>query len=87
MATQFRPAVARRAKAGEFVPGEYLTDGRRLWRVLSRFDPRASAKFAVLEDCMTLDTQAFTPQRLAEMGLQSVARTAETAPSGGAEVS
>ena len=53
-------------------PNGYLTDGRRLLRVVSRFDPRLPSPSALLEDCATLEIRAYPPRELAEMRLQRV---------------
>ena len=63
-----------------FAPGEYLTDGRRLFRVVSRLDPRAAYGFAVLEDCLTLEVNGYSPDDLVAMDLRTVARTREEEP-------
>ncbi len=57
----------------EFVPGHYLTDGRRLFRVVSQFTTTLSP-YAELEDCMTLSVDRYTPSDLYAMGLRSVRR-------------
>ena len=82
-----RSSVARTQPDPGLHEGAYVTDGRRLFRVVQPINPPRAVASAVLEDCMTLDAQAFTPRQLAEMGLRTVVRTAETAPSDGAEVS
>jgi hypothetical protein len=58
--------------SGALAAGDYLTDGRRLFRVVSRFDPRAERAFAVLENCFTLDIDTYTPAQLASMPLRAV---------------
>ena len=60
--------------AGEHlaVPGAYITDGRRLFRVVSQFVPEAGQVFASLEDCMTLEVRAYSPHELRGMGLGPV---------------
>lgn len=68
----------RAAEPAGFIPGDYLTDGERLLRVVSRFDPRAEHKFAVLEDCLTLEIDAYTTDALAAMALRPVSRRRET---------
>jgi hypothetical protein len=53
------------------VPSSYLTDGRRLFRVVSRLAAGYESMF-VLEDCVTLDVQAFPRAELDVMGLRAV---------------
>jgi hypothetical protein len=53
-------------------PGRYLTDGRRLFRVVSRFDAPPETVLVVLEDCVTLDVLALVPSELGEMGVSAV---------------
>jgi len=50
----------------------YLTDGRTLFRVVSRFTGGAGEMFASLEDCITLDVTAYSPEELYAMALQPV---------------
>jgi hypothetical protein len=56
-------------------PGMYLTDGRRLFRVVSRFSGDVGEMFATLEDCATLDVEAYSPGELYAMALEPVAKT------------
>jgi hypothetical protein len=49
----------------------YVTDGRRLFRVVSLFDPDASPA-AELEDCMTLEIERYSPDDLFGMALRPV---------------
>jgi hypothetical protein len=60
------------AEDATFIPRDYLTDGRRLFRVVSRFEPRAAHVSAVLEDCLTLVVEEFTPDELDAMTLRRV---------------
>lgn len=53
-------------------PEGYLTDGRRLFRVVSPFDSRGPSPSALLEDCATLEIRAYSACELAEMRLQRV---------------
>jgi hypothetical protein len=55
---------------------EYLTDGRRLLRVVAPFDPRPEHSFAVLEDCLTLKVDTYNREQLATLPLRRVARGA-----------
>jgi hypothetical protein len=54
--------------------GTYLTDGRRLFRVVSQFAPAGDDVFASLEDCRTLDVQAYAPGELQAMKLKPIRR-------------
>lgn len=53
--------------------GTYLTDGRRLLRVVSQFDPRSKDALAELEDCASLAVGIYTLGELAAMDLRPVA--------------
>lgn len=66
--------LGRRVTAGSREPEQlrYLTDGRRLYRVVSRFSAGPGWTFAELEDCLTLDVTAYTPGELDAMGLRPV---------------
>ncbi len=57
---------------GEHEPGTYLTDGRRLFRVVRGFAWPPHASEAILEDCRTLEEGAYPPDELARMGLRVV---------------
>jgi len=50
----------------------YLTDGRRLFRVVAPLIPDAGRALASLEDCRTLQVDAYTPGELYAMGLRTV---------------
>jgi hypothetical protein len=50
----------------------YLTDGWRLFRVVSQFNTTQRQPFASLEDCLTLDVQPYTPGELSAMNLRAV---------------
>jgi hypothetical protein len=54
------------------LPDSYLTDGRRLFRVIAQFAARGDRKTASLEDCFTLEVQAYSAAELAAMKLRSV---------------
>jgi hypothetical protein len=70
-----RPLRGRRAATlVALAPGDYLTDGRRLLRVVSRLDPSPRSGVVVLEDCLTLETGAYAPSELARMAVRSVER-------------
>ena len=59
----------------ESEPGYYLTDGHRLFRVVSQFMTTLTP-YADLEDCATLAVVRYTPTELYAMGLRSVHRAA-----------
>lgn len=52
--------------------GSYVTDGRRLFRVVSQFAFAGDHVVASLEDCLTLDVRAYSPDELHAMGLRAV---------------
>ena len=54
--------------------GSYLTDGRRLFRVVSQFAAAGEDAFASLEDCRTLRVQAYAPGELQAMKLKPIRR-------------
>ncbi len=54
--------------------GSYVTDGRRLFRVVSQFATVGEHVFASLEDCRTLDVQAYAPGELQAMQLRPIRR-------------
>jgi hypothetical protein len=57
-----------------FHEGDYLTDQRRLYRVLQILPARLNKRAAILEDCGTLDAKLFRPKELRRMRLQLVRR-------------
>ena len=56
----------------------YLTDGRRLFRVVSQFTTTL-CPFAELEDCRTLKTRRYSPAELYGMALRPVRAAGENA--------
>jgi hypothetical protein len=52
--------------------GSYLTDGQRLFRVVTPFSPYDESPVGLLEDCRTLEVTPFSPDELCEMGLSLV---------------
>ena len=54
--------------------GAYVTDGRRLFRVVSPLAAPPDWETAELEDCATLETSSYTPAQLWAMGLVLVRR-------------
>ena len=67
------PLSLRRARLRprDLVPDRYLTDGRRLFRVISRFVDDDSV-LIVIEDSLTLEALAYAAVELVAMGLRPV---------------
>ena len=61
----------RRLRSRDLAPGRYLTDGRRLLRVVSLLVDDRSV-LVVIEDCRTLDAQAYAAVELEPMGVRPV---------------
>lgn len=74
--TPLRRLEPPRAPSARLLPDSYLTDGCRLFRVVSQFSAGAEDAFASLEDCRTLQVQAYSPGELHAMRLRRV-RTAQ----------
>src|SRR5690242_5516239 len=55
----------------QLIPGSYLTDGQRLFRVLSRLVNGRSTLVSI-EDCLTLETRAYAASELGTMPLRPV---------------
>jgi hypothetical protein len=55
----------------------YLTDGWRLFRVVSQLNTTQRQPFASLEDCLTLEVQPYTPGELGAMNLRPVDATVD----------
>ncbi len=55
-----------------FREGDYLTDQRRLYRVLQLVPATFNRRAAILEDCRTLDTLMLGPKELRRTCLQLV---------------
>jgi hypothetical protein len=55
-----------------FREGDYVTNQRRLYRVLQIVPTRRRKRAAILEDCRTLDVILFRPRELDRMQLQVV---------------
>jgi hypothetical protein len=64
------PASLRRERSWR--PGSYLTDGRRLFRVVSPLTPPTRRGIATLEDCRTLDLGVYTAEELWHRALKPV---------------
>jgi len=63
-------AVARAHEPDE--AGVYLSDGRALYRVVAPLQWAEHCKFALLEDCVTLEVFACTADQLFEAALEVV---------------
>ncbi len=69
------PPARRHAEgpAGQEDPdGSYLTDGRRLFRLVPQLPASSQRRFASLEDCLTLEVSAYSPRELERMRLRRV---------------
>jgi hypothetical protein len=55
-----------------FRPDGYMTDGRRLLRVVWQLSDGPWIGFYSLEDCSTLEVETYLPGELATMGLRPV---------------
>jgi anti-sigma factor ChrR (cupin superfamily) len=64
-------SLHRRVSSRALVPGGYLTDGRRLLRVASRFDDGRSV-MVLVEDCRTFAAHAYAAVELRAMGFRRV---------------
>jgi hypothetical protein len=64
----------RRLRSRDLAPGRYLTDGRRLLRVVSLLVDDRSV-LVVIEDCLTLDARAYAAVELEPMGVRPVRRS------------
>jgi hypothetical protein len=75
--TWFAPSwpVLSSPSTSDFEPGSYVTDGWRLFRVVSPIDPGVQPSLAWLEDCMTLSVESYTSDELWEMDLRLVRRS------------
>jgi hypothetical protein len=67
-------------KAHPLRRGDYLTDRRRLYRVLEILPARGNRGAAILEDCHTLDATLFRPTELRRMRLELVQPALVTSP-------
>ena len=64
---------SRPLDSGALDPGRYLTDGRRLFRVVARFTMPPETVLVALEDCVTLGVTALLPHELGPLRLSAVA--------------
>ena len=65
-------AAVTSSQAHPLRKGDYLTDRRRLYRVLDIVPAKFNRRAAILEDCHTLDVTLFRPRQLRRMRLQLV---------------
>ena len=75
----FRSSSSGVAGAAGLDEGAYVTDGRRLFRVVLRLDPLRGATTAVLEDCLTLELRSYAAADLWEMRVRLVRRPSNNA--------
>ena len=71
--TVARILMTKRDRSSGLRAGAYVTDGRRLYRVVSQFTPQTARVFAALEDCRTLEVRPYSPNELYAMRLRPVA--------------
>ena len=69
--TQLKPLLTGDVPASA---DEYVTDGRRLFRVIAPLAADRDIDSAVLEDCATLAWRAYSAAQLHARGLRQVAR-------------
>jgi hypothetical protein len=62
----------RRPKADQLQPGTYVTDGERLFCVLSQFASEDEIELATLEDCLTLEVKPYCSDELEDLRLRHV---------------
>lgn len=70
-----RPGPGRAASSVLPLDG-YVTDGRRLFRVVSQFATVGDHVFASLEDCLTLQVQPYSPGEIDRLRLRPVGKPA-----------
>jgi hypothetical protein len=68
----FRSSSSGAAGVAGVDEGAYVTDGRRLFRVVLRVDPLRGAAAAVLEDCLTLELRSYAAADLWELRVRLV---------------
>jgi hypothetical protein len=66
--------AARRHERPISSPTRYVTDGRRLFRIVSLFELGSVRPTAELEDCVTLEVGRYSPDDLFRMRLRPVMR-------------
>ena len=72
--TRHTPTMANTSRTPPFQEGDYLTDRRRLYRVLEIVPAKFGKRAAILEDCRTLHATLFLPKELKRMRLRLVQR-------------
>ena len=70
--TRDTSTMANTSRTHPFQEGDYLTDRRRLYRVLEILPAKLRKRAAILEDCETLAATLFPPRELKRMRLQLV---------------
>jgi len=70
--TPLRSLSGRTIRSEQLAPDSYITDGHQLFRVVSQFAADERRRFASLENCLTLEVQAYSPGELAAMKLRPV---------------
>ncbi len=68
------PSPPVRGDQDAYLPGVYLTDGRNLYRIVSRLTWSDGCHIASLEDCQSLEVITFTADELHTMRLRLVHR-------------
>ena len=68
----FRSSASGAVGVAGLDEGAYVTDGKRLFRVVRRLDPLRGAATAVLEDCLTLELRSYAAADLWEMRVRLV---------------
>lgn len=66
------PGFVAATPNGEPAPGLYVSDGRRLFRIVSQVAPGLGPASAELEDCSTLTVERYSAEELYEMELWAV---------------
>ena len=72
-------SLRRRLRSRSLVPGGYLTDGRRLLRVVSRFDDGRSV-MVLVEDCRTFEAYPYALVELRALRFRGVRFSEAPAP-------
>ncbi|HYM54767.1 MAG TPA: hypothetical protein VES97_05355 [Solirubrobacteraceae bacterium] len=74
--TPIRTGSHHRGASRRFPSHSYLTDGSRLFRVVSRPRAEAGHMSVALEDCLTLEVRSYSPRKLDLMDLRPVGAAA-----------
>lgn len=67
--TSRNPTSGHPTAAKNLAVDTYLTDGKRLLRVVSQPDAESGMFFASLEDCLTLEVRAYSPREFLALGI------------------